>query len=83
MEQIDGADGIIFFAAGVFHYFTAAEVKDLVRKLAEKYPGGRLIFDTVGKLGLKLMMSKTLKNMGIDKVDGLFYVDDPKKEMGR
>ncbi len=81
MEKIDGSDGVIFFAAGVFHYFKASEVESLVRQMAKRYPGGRLIFDTVGKLGLKLMMSKTLKSMGIDDVDGLFYVDDPQKEL--
>lgn len=81
MEKINGKDGAIFFAAGVFHYFKASEVKNLVCEMAERYPGGRLIFDTVGKRGLKLMMSKTLKSMGIDNVDGLFYVDVPKKDL--
>lgn len=27
------------------------------------------------------MMSKTLKNMGISNVEGLFYVNDPKREL--
>ena len=27
------------------------------------------------------MMSKTLKNMGISNVEGLFYVNDPRKEL--
>ncbi|MDO4633004.1 MAG: class I SAM-dependent methyltransferase [Eubacteriales bacterium] len=81
MDQLDGSDGVIFFAAGVFHYFRKAEVASLVEDLAQRFPGGRLIFDTVGKRGMKLMMSKTLKNMGIDQVEGLFYTDDPKKEL--
>ncbi|MDO4619050.1 MAG: class I SAM-dependent methyltransferase [Lachnospiraceae bacterium] len=81
MDRVDGTNGVIFFAAGVFHYFKAAEVKSLVQEMAEHYPGGRLIFDTVGKLGLKLMMSGTLKSMGIDNVEGMFYVDKPGQEL--
>mgnify|MGYP000446649724 CR=1 FL=1 len=65
MDEVDSSKGVIFFAAGVFHYFKMDEVKALVLELAKRYTGGCLVFDSVGKLGLKLMMSKTLKNMGI------------------
>ena len=81
MAEVDGSNGIIFFAAGVFHYFKKNEVKSLVSELSKRYSGGCLVFDSVGKLGLKLMMSKTLKNMGISDVEGLFYVNNPKKEL--
>mgnify|MGYP000917719518 FL=1 len=81
MDEIDATDGVIFFAAGVFHYFKMDEVKALVLELAKRYKGAYLVFDSVGKLGLKLMMSKTLKNMGINNVEGLFYVNDPRKEL--
>ena len=81
MNEIDGTNGVIFFAAGVFHYCKAEEVRHLVLTLSERYAGGRLVFDTVGKLGLKLMMSKILKNMGITDIDGFFYVNDPAKEL--
>ena len=81
MDEVDGSNGVIFFAAGVFHYFKKNEVKSLVSELSKRYSGGCLVFDSVGKLGLKLMMSKTLKNMGISDVEGLFYVNNPKKEL--
>lgn len=81
MDRIDGSKGIVLFAAGVFHYFRRNEVEKLVLALSERYPGGRLVFDTVGKTGLKLMMKKTLKNMGIKGVESFFYVDDPAKEL--
>lgn len=81
MDEVDGLNGVIFFAAGVFHYFKKNEVKSLVSELSKRYSGGCLVFDSVGKLGLKLMMSKTLKNMGISDVEGLFYVNNPKKEL--
>lgn len=81
MDEVDGSNGIIFFAAGVFHYFKKDEVKSLVLELSKRYPKGCLVFDTVGKLGLKLMMSKAIKNMGIENVEGLFYVNNPKIDL--
>ena len=53
----------------------------MVLKLSEKYPRGCLVFDSVGKLGLKLMMSKAIKNMGIENVEGLFFVNNPKIDL--
>lgn len=79
MKEIDDSKGVIFFAAGVFHYFKMDEVKALVLEIAKRYTGGCLVFDSVGKLGLKLMMSKTLKNMGIKDVDGFFYINNLEK----
>ena len=81
MDQIDGSRGIILFASGVFHYFKTEEVKALVLRLSQHYPNGCLIFDTIGKAGLRLMMSKILKNMGIQDVKGYFCVSDPLKEL--
>lgn len=81
MKEVDGTNGVIFFAAGVFHYFRKEEVKSLVLELSKRCPKGCLVFDSVGKLGLKLMMSKAIKNMGINDVEGLFYVNNPQKEL--
>lgn len=81
IDEVDGSNGAIFFAAGVFYYFERNEVKSLVLELLKRYPKGCLVFDSVGKLALKLMMSKVLKNMGISDVEGLFYVSNPKSEL--
>lgn len=81
MDEIDASEGVIFFAAGVFYYFKREEVQDIVRKMAERFPGGRLVFDAVGKLGLKLMMKKVLKNMKMHNVKGFFSVDNYKKQL--
>lgn len=81
MDEIDGSNGVIFFAAGVFHYFKRDEVKLLVLELSRRFKGGCLVFDSVGKLGLKIMMKKTLKNMGIKYVDGLFCLNNPVTEL--
>ncbi len=81
MDKVDGTNGVIFFAAGVFHYFRTEEVRALVLELSKRYQGGCLVFDTVGKIGLKLMMSKSLKNMGIEDIDGFFYVNNPSVDL--
>lgn len=81
MDAVDGTNGVIFFAAGVFHYFKKDEVKALVLELSKRYSKGSLVFDSVGKFGLKLMMLKVLKNMGIKDVDGLFYLNNSKEEL--
>lgn len=81
MDEIDGSNGVIFYAAGVFHYLKRYEVRALVLELSKRFPGARLVFDSVGKLGLSLMLSKTLKNMGIGEVNGHFYVNNPRTDL--
>lgn len=81
MDKVDGSNGVIFFAAGVFHYFKKEEVKSLMLELSKRYTKGCLVFDTVGKLGLKLMMKTALKNMDIKDVEGYFYVNNPLKDL--
>ena len=51
MDEIDATDGVIFFAAGIFHYFKMDEIKALVLELAKRYKAAYLVFDSVGKLG--------------------------------
>ncbi len=81
MEKVGGSNGVIFFAAGVFYYFKKEEVKSLVLELSKKYAGGCLVFDSGGKLALKLMLATVVKNMGIDDVSGYFYVNNPAKDL--
>lgn len=82
MDRIDGSEGAVFFAAGVFHYLTTEQVKLLVLEIEKRFPGARLVFDTVGTLGHRLMMKKVLKNFGITDVSGYFHVDDVGKALG-
>lgn len=82
LDKVDGSGGAVFFAAGVFHYLTKEQVKALVLAIGEKFPGARLVFDTVGTMGHKLMMKKVLKNFGITDVSGYFHVDEVEKELG-
>ena len=75
MDKIDGSRGTIFFAAGVFYYLKKSSVKDLLSTLAERFPGGRTVFDSCNKKGAKMMTRTWLKQAGITSVDALFYLE--------
>ena len=81
MDKTDSSNGVIMFASGVFHYFSFEQVDKLINEMAKRFKGGRLVFDTVGTLGHRLMMKKVLKNFGITDVSGYFHVDDVDKEL--
>ena len=76
MDRIDASKGAVFYAAGVFHYFTTQQIRAMVTTMAERFPGGRLVFDAVGKFGRDVLMKSTLRNMGMKDVSGLFCVND-------
>ena len=75
MDAVDGSGGAIFFAAGVFHYLTFDQAKALAAELARRFPDGRLVFDTLGKLGKKLMRT-TFKNFGMENYDDCLFVEN-------
>lgn len=75
MCEVDGGGGAVFFAAGVFHYLTHDEARSLARALAGRFPGGRLVFDTMGRLG-KLLMRQTFKSFGMENYDDCLFVED-------
>lgn len=76
MDGVDGGDGAVFFAAGVFHYFTETQARALVNALAVRFPGCRVVFDVIGKLG-KVLMRSTFKNFGMENYDECLFVEDP------
>jgi O-methyltransferase involved in polyketide biosynthesis len=51
--RFDPADGILFFAAGVFYYFKENELKELFCTMAEHFPKGKLVFDAESKNVMK------------------------------
>ena len=75
MDSIDRSGGAIFFAAGVFCYLTPAQAQALASELERRFPNGRLVFDTMGKLGKKLMRA-TFKNFGMDNYDDCLFVEN-------
>lgn len=64
-------DGAVFFAAGVFYYFRTEQVQALCAAMAERFPGGRLVFDAAGPTAVKLMLKTWVKQAGIRDVGGV------------
>ena len=76
MDQIDASSGAVFFAAGVFYYFKTEDVKRLFSKMAERFPGAVLAFDTCNERGAKLIRKTWLKEAGISDVNAFFSLED-------
>ena len=80
-DKIDASDGAVFFAAGVFYYFTTKQVKALVQAMAQAFPSGRLVFDAAGKSAVKLITKTWIKTANIQDVNAHFSVSDAQKEL--
>ena len=74
-------DGAVFFAGGVFYYFRTEQVQTLCAAMAERFPGGRLVFDAAGPMAVKLMLKTWVKQAGIRDVGAYFSVRDAEKEL--
>ena len=80
-EKIDASDGAVFFASGVFYYFLKEQVGALVRKMADAFPGGVLVFDAANEKAVKLMLKTWLKDAEIKDVGAYFAVSDAQREL--
>ena len=80
-EKIDSSGGVVFFASGVFYYFLKEQVKALVCKMAERFPGGRMVFDGANKTAVKMITKTWLKTAKIKDVSAYFAVSKAKKEL--
>ena len=80
-EKIDATGGAVFFAAGVFYYFLKEQVRALVRKMADTFPGGVLVFDAANEKAVKLMLKTWLKDAEIKDVGAYFAVSDAQREL--
>ena len=80
-DKIDASGGAVFFASGVFYYFLTEQVRELVRKMAEAFPGGKLVFDAANKKAGKLLRKTWLKVAKIKDVGAFFAVSDAKKDL--
>ena len=76
MDAIDGSNGAVFFAAGVFYYFKTEDVRRLFLCTTERFPGAVLAFDSCNERGAKLMRKTWLKEAGITDVSAFFSLED-------
>lgn len=75
-HRIDASGGAVFFASGVFYYFLKEQVQALVRKMAEAFPGGVLVFDAANERAVKMIAKTWLKGAKIRDVGAYFAVSD-------
>ena len=80
-EKIDANYGVVFFASGVFYYFLKEQVKTLVCKMADYFPGGKIVFDGANKTAVKMIAKTWLKTAKIKDVGAYFAVSNAKKEL--
>ncbi len=80
-DKIDSSDGAVFYAAGVFCYFLTDQVRALVRKMADAFPSGVLVFDAANQKAVKLMLKTWIKDAEIKDVGAYFAVADAKSEI--
>ena len=81
-SQIAASGGAVFFASGVFYYFLTEQVKALVQKMADAFPGGVLVFDAANRTAVKMIAKTWLKSAKIRDVGAYFAVSDAPKEIG-
>ena len=72
----------MFFASGVFYYFPTQQVRELVRGMADAFPGGVLVFDAANRTAVKMIAKTWLKTAKIKDVGAYFAVSDAPKEIG-
>ena len=77
MEQVDVADGAVFFAAGVFYYFKTEDIRKLLSAMGSRFPGAVLVFDSCNERGAKMMRKTWLKEAGITDVNAFFSLENP------
>lgn len=80
-NEIDDEGGSVFFASGVFYYFKIEEMQKLINTMADRFKGGKLVFDITGKAGLKMVLKVVSEEAGIKNVGGYFHVDSIEKDI--
>lgn len=66
VEEVTSARKIFIMAAGVFFYFTAAEMKLLLSELARAYPGAELTFDILSsRIWVRLTNRAIMRQSGM------------------
>ncbi|MFX1298179.1 MAG: class I SAM-dependent methyltransferase, partial [Promethearchaeota archaeon] len=53
--------GIFFIAGGFIYYYSEEEISTLFRILAERFPGGGIVFDCVNKIATKVVNRRAKK----------------------
>lgn len=72
---------VLFMAADVFYDFTEAELKTLILRLLDRYPGSELLFDVCSPIGVKVANKKVVASAGLDEKSSLIWGLPNKKDL--
>lgn len=80
-SEIDDSGGAVFFASGVFYYFLVEQVRTLACAMAERFAGGKLVFDAANRMAVKMITKTWLKEAKVKDVGVYFAVTDAAAEL--
>lgn len=66
MSSLKGDSCALFVAPGVLYYFEETQVRSILAKLADRFPGSELVFDACSPRGLKIANKRVIENGGMD-----------------
>lgn len=76
MDDVDASRGLIAVAPGVFYYLEVDDVRAVVTAMAERFPGGRLAYDSESPRVIA-MSEKQVRTQGVAEAPMPFKVTDP------
>ncbi|MFW9803750.1 MAG: class I SAM-dependent methyltransferase [Candidatus Thorarchaeota archaeon] len=78
MEDIgfNYADGLLMIAGGLFAYFDEEDVSQFFRTIAQRFPGGEIIFDSSSSRG-NWVINRRFRKYGITGIDHKFDAKSP------
>jgi len=74
--DFDERKGIMLLSGGVFYYFEQSGLKELISKMAARFPGGQLVFDAETPFGLS-MANRAVKGSGNRNAEMIFALKNP------
>jgi O-methyltransferase involved in polyketide biosynthesis len=66
IDRVKVTDAVLFVAAGVLYYFEETQVRALMSRLADRFPGSELIFDACSPRGLRIANKRVIEDGGMD-----------------
>ena len=67
LSQLQTAGPVLFVAAGVLYYLREAEVRTLLIRLADAFPGAEVFFEACSPRGLRIANKKVIEAGGMDQ----------------
>ncbi len=74
--------GIFFIAGGFIYYFKEEEISSLLSAMAERFPGGEIVFDCISKLAVKVG-NKRAKKYGSEEPVWHLAIGNPEKKISQ